>query len=101
MRRTSYEYEGGTGYLVKVLDTNRVNGQDLHQLARYSYDRAGNRATEQRWLVSRQPGSAWLGRNDAISSRVAASIFHSLLSYSLMITFERSTGYRYTNVSHE
>ena len=51
MRRTSYEYEGGTGYLVKVLDTNRVNGQDLHQLARYSYDRAGNRITEQSWLT--------------------------------------------------
>ena len=51
MRRTSYEYEGGTGYLVKVLDTNFVNGQNLQQLARYSYDRAGNRITEQAWLM--------------------------------------------------
>jgi YD repeat-containing protein len=51
---TNYVYESGTGNLVEVNDDNFVNDQWLHEQVRYSYDRAGNRITEQTWLKDDQ-----------------------------------------------
>ena len=49
-RKTTFGYEGGTGYLVEVRDNDAITPA-LNQLVRYSYDRAGNRITEQTWLL--------------------------------------------------
>ncbi|WUR15025.1 DUF4214 domain-containing protein [[Empedobacter] haloabium] len=61
-QRVTYSYETGTGLLLETKDidyrdaamTVALDNPSLSQLARYGYDRAGNRVSEQTWLLDAQ-----------------------------------------------